>query len=144
MTLEWVLVLLALVSIPGAVVFARAMFSHKKLIRIFNLTVAEYKIYPFYNPSFHGMIRVIIASERGESPSPPRSAKLLLLMIPMRDREHLVGDLEETYQTVVLPEYGTKIARIWFWWQAVLAVVPFVWEGMKRLAGLALFLKIIR
>jgi len=72
----------------------------------------------------------------GEYPtSPPKVAKLILLLVPKRCRENLIGDLEEEYTTILLPEYGARRARAWYWWQVALSIGPLLWAQVKR--GLA-------
>jgi Kef-type K+ transport system membrane component KefB len=75
---------------------------------------------------------------------PPRLAKFLLLLIPRRNRESLLGDLEEEYVTIAFPEYGARLARLWYWWQVVASVMPLLWAQLKRVLGLAWLLKHIR
>lgn len=72
---------------------------------------------------------------------PPNAARFLLLLIPIRHREHLIGDLEEEYIAVVLPKYGLKKARAWYWWQVLLSLVPILWSEVKRVAGFVLLLR---
>jgi hypothetical protein len=79
--------------------------------------------------------------ERGDSrsPRPPSSAKfLLLLLIPRHNREHLVGDLEEEFATVVLPEYGERRARFWYWWKVITSIAPLAWAALRRILTIAL------
>ena len=75
---------------------------------------------------------------------PPKTAKLLMLLIPPENREHLIGDLDEEYTTVLVPEYGPRVAALFYWWHAVFSIAPFLLRGIKRLIGLVLLLKIIR
>lgn len=77
-------------------------------------------------------------------PGAPDSARFLLLLIPIRHRENLVGDLEEEFTTVVLPTYGLKKARAWYWWQVLASLGPLLWSEFKRAAGLALLWKAMR
>ena len=72
-----------------------------------------------------------------------RSAQFALLLIPKRNREHLIGDLEEEYRTLVLPQYGQFWAGLWYWAQTSWAIGPYLWMGVKRLLGLATILKLI-
>jgi len=74
---------------------------------------------------------------------PPRAAQFILLMIPKRNREHLVGDLEEEFRTKVLPEWGPLGARFFYWEQTAVAVISYVWPLLKRLLGLAAVWKVI-
>lgn len=57
-----------------------------------------------------------------QSVHPPAHAKFLLLLIPRKHREHLLGDLEEEYRLTVLPEYGPFKAKAWYWWQVVISI----------------------
>lgn len=84
-----------------------------------------------------------LTSRRGEVNRPPRSAEYILLLIPKRNREHLIGDLDEEYRTKVLPEWGPLRARFFYWEQTVVAVVCYVWPVLKRLLGLAAIWKVI-
>jgi len=79
-----------------------------------------------------------------ESTNPPRWAKFLLLLVPRRYREHLIGDLEEEYSQIVLPEFGPRRARLWYWWQVLASLIPLVWAEAKRLAGLVVIWKSVR
>lgn len=76
--------------------------------------------------------------------APPTSAKYILLLIPRRYREHLVGDLEEEYNTIVLPEYGARKARNWYWWHVVISVGPLLWVHVRRVATIAWLWKRLR
>jgi hypothetical protein len=74
----------------------------------------------------------------------PSSARLLLLLIPRKVRENLVGDLEEEFLTRVLPNYGLTLARKWYWQQVITSLCPILWEQFKRVAGLVLLWKVVR
>ena len=66
-----------------------------------------------------------ISSDRrvAEQTVPPKRAEMLLhLGLPKRDRECMIGDLEEEYRRVILPKYGARVAVRWYWWQAVRSV----------------------
>lgn len=55
--------------------------------------------------------------------NPPKRAEMLLHFgLPKRDRECMIGDLEEEYRGVILPKYGPRVAARWYWWQAVRSV----------------------
>jgi len=73
-----------------------------------------------------------------EPTKPPSAAKFMLLLVPRRDREHLVGDLEEEYRTIVLPEYGARAAKFWYWCQVLSSIAPLLWSQSKRIAGAVL------
>ncbi len=77
--------------------------------------------------------------------TPPNRAEMLLHFgLPKRDREYMIGDLEEEFRGVILPKYGPRVAARWYWWQAVRSVVAAsggrvrVWlsfGGLARAAG---------
>jgi hypothetical protein len=74
---------------------------------------------------------------------PPRFPKFLLLLIPKKNREYVIGDLEEEFHTILVPEYGYRIARCWYWAQVLAAFVPMLWDQLKRASGLAVVLKLL-
>jgi len=75
--------------------------------------------------------------------SAPSAAQFVLLLIPKRSREHLIGDLEEEYRSVVLPQYGRFWAGVWYWGQTLWAIGPYLWVGLKRVFGWAAIIKLI-
>jgi hypothetical protein len=68
---------------------------------------------------------------------------LLFLLIPKRNREHLIGDLDEEYRTVLLPEYGRFWAGLWYWGQTFWAIGPYLFRGLKTALGWAAIVKLI-
>ncbi len=73
-----------------------------------------------------------------------RAEMLLHFGLPKRDRECMIGDLEEEYRRVILPKYGPRVAARWYWWQTVRSVIAAsggrvrVWlsfGGLARAAG---------
>jgi hypothetical protein len=55
-----------------------------------------------------------------ERTDPPIGACFLLdLLLAKTDRETIPGDLEEEFTTSILPKYGVRRARFWFWTQTV-------------------------
>lgn len=114
---------------------------------------AEY-ITKSHNISAEGYFRIydwmqrkgfFVTHQIAEKNDPPkRTAMLLHFCLPKRDRECMIGDLEEEYRTVILPKYGTRVAVRWYWWQALRSVVAAsggrvrVWlsfGGLARAAG---------
>jgi putative ABC transport system permease protein len=56
-------------------------------------------------------------------PNPPRLADALLrLFLSSEDGEVIAGDLEETFQTTIVPRDGRRAARFWYWRQ-ILSIV---------------------
>lgn len=75
---------------------------------------------------------------------PPPRAQFLLLLVPKVRRECLLGDLNEEYETVVLPRFGAIKARRWYWWQVIACIAPFAWRLFKKAAGAAAVWRLIR
>ena len=48
---------------------------------------------------------------------------LLDLLLATADRETIPGDLVEEFETSVLPKYGLRRARFWFWGETARAIV---------------------
>jgi hypothetical protein len=80
----------------------------------------------------------------GELRSVPHAARFILLLIPRRHREHLIGDLEEEFSSVVLPEYGLRKARLWYWSQVLTSIWPLFWAEVRRIAGIIVLWKSVR
>jgi hypothetical protein len=74
----------------------------------------------------------------------PRIAKFVLLLVPRKNREYLLGDLEEEYLTILLPDFGLRAAQFWYWCQVLSIIRPFLWAGFKRFAGFVLLWKSVR
>lgn len=58
-----------------------------------------------------------------DADQPPHAAKFLLLLVPLRNREGIIGDLEEEYRTILVPEYGHPLAKFYYWWHVILTCV---------------------
>jgi hypothetical protein len=85
-----------------------------------------------------------IAQSGKRAVPPPTAAKFILLLIPKRHREHIIGDLEEEYTTIMLPEYGARKAQIWYWWQVAISIVPLLWAQIRWGAAVAWLWKRMR
>lgn len=59
---------------------------------------------------------------------PPAGAQYLLLLLPKKYREGLLGDLEEEYRTVVFPRYGPLRAKVYYWVQVLSSFLPILWR----------------
>ena len=72
---------------------------------------------------------------------PPRLPQLFLLLLPRRNREHIVGDLEEEFRTIVLPQHGRFLARSWYFEQVIFALGFYLWPVIKKILGLSVLYK---
>lgn len=66
-------------------------------------------------------------------------AQIFLFLIPKRNREHIIGDLEEEYCTT-----HKHFMRLWYWGQVIALIARYWWAAARRLAGLEVILKLIR
>ena len=82
----------------------------------------------YMDPSFAARI------ERSEDSKPPKLAELLLLLLPIRQREHLLGDLEEEFRTIILPRHGRRLACFLFYWQVIIEMARAVITGLSGVA----------
>lgn len=88
---------------------------------------------------FRWSARALVAMVRDEyKRKPPRSAEFLLLLVPKEDRRTILGDLEEEYQTIVLPRHGAIKAQRWYWGQVLACVLPYVWRLARRVGSAVL------
>jgi len=65
---------------------------------------------------------------------PPAGAQYLLLLLPRKYREALLGDLEEEYRTVVFPRYGPLWAKVYYWVQVLSSFLPILWRLLEQIA----------
>ena len=75
------------------------------------------------------------------TPGPPLTASFLLeLFLPAKQRENFIGDLEQEFRTRILPKYGLRRARFWFWVQVGKEIGPVLYLRslgalIRRLVG---------
>jgi hypothetical protein len=65
---------------------------------------------------------------------PPRAARFLMLLIPPRNREGMMGDLEEEFRAILLPQYGLRLAQFYYWWHAIIACGFSVFAAFRALS----------
>jgi hypothetical protein len=71
------------------------------------------------------------------------SAQFILLLIPKRNREQVIGDLEEEFRTIVLPQYGSFLATCWYFEQVAIAITCYAWPTIRKVLGLSFILRLI-
>ena len=69
-----------------------------------------------------------------KAPYPSSAAYLLYLLLPRRDGEAILGDLEEEYSMCMVPAFGHRRARFWFWVQVLRSILPLLILSSRRLA----------
>ena len=63
---------------------------------------------------------------------PPKAATYLLHYLPKEHRQDTIGDLEEEFQDIH-DSFGYKRAAVWYWWQTIASIIPFVARGAPKL-----------
>lgn len=65
---------------------------------------------------------------------PPRRAEYLLRFLPIshKDREAVIGDLEEEYHDIC-QQFGQKHALHWYWYQVIVSFWPFFKAAIKSI-----------
>jgi hypothetical protein len=63
-----------------------------------------------------------ITTPFGETP-PKCATYLLYLFLSKHDRENIPGDLAEEYETIILPEFGVRKAKLWYWKQVICSTI---------------------
>lgn len=64
---------------------------------------------------------------------PPMLAeKLILLCTPPSQSQPLIGDLREEFSRFMLPQYGGRFARLWYWKQAFSSMPPLLQWRLTR------------
>jgi hypothetical protein len=81
----------------------------------------------------------LMPRERPASHETPRLVQLFFLFVPKRNREHIIGDLEEEYRTT-----NKRFPRLWYWGQVSALVASYWWATLRRLLGFDVVLKMIR
>jgi hypothetical protein len=68
------------------------------------------------------------------SGKPPRFAEFALYFFLNRDhRTAIAGDLAEEYATIILPMFGLRLAKVWYWKQVLWSMPPTVGIYARRL-----------
>jgi hypothetical protein len=73
--------------------------------------------------------------ERTNDQRPPKFAEYLLYFLPKKDREPLLGDLEEEYREIY-EKFGRRKAAFWYYCQVMMSFLPYIVRGIKQLVGL--------
>jgi hypothetical protein len=53
---------------------------------------------------------------------PSLAEKFLYVFLTAEQRKHVPGDLSEEFHDIILPKFGAKYARRWFWFQTVRSI----------------------
>ncbi len=84
-----------------------------------------------------GRIRKITDNEVSNDDPPKRAEILLHAGLSKRDREHVIGDLDEDFRTLWQPNFGARTARRLYWAHAIRTVVAINLGRARYWFGLA-------
>ena len=73
---------------------------------------------------------------------PQGGEKLLYWLLPKEHREYIPGDLAEEFFTVVLPKFGLRYARWWYWRQVVASTGPILRNRLRKLLAIGSLLAV--
>jgi hypothetical protein len=86
-------------------------------------------------PEQHRCLRMAAPPRNAEAP--PRNAEFLLYcFLSKEDRAGLIGDLMQEYELEVLPKFGARRARVWYWTQVMKSITPVVFNLLTKLRKL--------
>jgi hypothetical protein len=84
-------------------------------------------------------VELMRAVEQAPPPPPATAERLACYLLPKRQRETILGDLEEDYRTTFLPKFGPQEARRMYWSQfirSVAALMPgWIWAAAGGAIG---------
>jgi hypothetical protein len=76
-----------------------------------------------------GIIRRRLRTSQAGFPAPTFAEFFLYLVLPRRQREPILGDLNEDFTTNILPRFGPLLAEIWHWCKAMLCISMYTCEN---------------
>lgn len=86
---------------------------------------------------------IAVSVRKPEPVPPPRKAELVLrFLLPKDARESLLGDLEEEFRTIMVPKYGLRTAKVWYWKQVAASVWPVFRSVLGKWIAVAWFGKL--
>jgi hypothetical protein len=87
---------------------------------------------------FARLVAIVLMWQEPKQKGIPALAQILFLFMPNRNREHILGDLEEEYRTS-----NKRFPRFWYWGQVLALIGRYWWVALRRLAGLDVIRKVI-
>jgi hypothetical protein len=71
----------------------------------------------------------VARSKPSEFPPPLGAEYFLYLALPRRNRESLLGCLNEDFTMEALPKFGPFLAVAWYWWKTILFIAMYACEN---------------
>jgi len=84
----------------------------------------------------------LVGPSRRALPPPRRAQSLLYFALPRAERGYIIGDLDEEFQTIILPMFGPRMARLWYWSQVVRSLGRIFLASLKKVVRLGVLLRI--
>lgn len=90
------------------------------------------------NEIAHGAWKAAKMKGRGAAPgvSVPRTAEQVATLFFPRDmRESALGDLEQEFHARVVPKFGKRFARFWYWFQVFRSLLPLAFAWLAKVGA---------
>ncbi|MDH3673794.1 MAG: permease prefix domain 2-containing transporter [Gammaproteobacteria bacterium] len=68
---------------------------------------------------------------------PRRAEQLATLFFTKHLRENVLGDLEEEFETIIVPKFGVRFGRRWYWFQVVRSIWAVMGASLLKLGLIA-------
>ena len=92
-----------------------------------------------------GKVRVAVSFHQAQTVSVPKLGEFLLyLFLSKEQRESLPGDLEEEFITVIVPKFGLRQAKLWYWSQVLRSIGPLLTRQVVKLVSLSWVVNYVR
>ena len=85
-----------------------------------------------------------LPTEAQSSSVPKLGEFFLYLCLTKKERDSLPGDLEEELTTVIVPKFGPRYARSWYWGQVGRSIGPLLWRLFVKLVSLSWLVNYVR
>jgi hypothetical protein len=86
------------------------------------------------NPEKHLSLRKNVDNNKNPPAVPKAAEYILFLVLSKKDRDAVLGDLEETFHEAYA-KYGLRKAQFAYWFQVLNSIGPFVWARASKLFG---------
>lgn len=93
------------------------------VLAAFNIVVYNFKPFAEVISIWRRRTYKTTTTDQASATPSRRGRRLLLWFLPKDQREHLPGDLDEEFFTIILPELGPRYAKLWYWWQVIRSIL---------------------
>jgi hypothetical protein len=146
MNLHWLNIAVLTLSLTAVILFTLALRSRRREMREMTALmhpVEPAKVLDWFSVTvlriFTFLFAIFRVWQQPKQKGLPAFAQIFLLFLSRRNREHIIGDLEEEYRTS-----QKRFPRCWYWGQVFALLGRYWWAGFRRLASLDVIQKLIR